>query len=148
MQFDQKQEVRVHIRWMIRRDMPEVPGHRRREFRVPLARRRFHPLPAAAQLHRDGRRARRPGRGFMIYELHRTRIHVLKLCRGRSPSSLRHRQPDDRQLAAKLSSQRRSRIVLEVRETNLAAQVFFRETGSAPSPCCAAIMPTRRKTPT
>ena len=26
MQSDQKQEVRVHIRWMIRRDMPEVLG--------------------------------------------------------------------------------------------------------------------------
>jgi ribosomal-protein-alanine N-acetyltransferase len=32
-------------------------------------------------------------------------------------------------LIAKLSSQRRSRIVLEVRETNLAAQLFFRENG-------------------
>ena len=32
-------------------------------------------------------------------------------------------------LAAKLSSQRRNRIVLEVRETNLAAQLFFRENG-------------------
>ena len=30
-------------------------------------------------------------------------------------------------LIAKLSSQRRTRIVLEVRETNLAAQLFFRE---------------------
>ena len=32
-------------------------------------------------------------------------------------------------LIAKLSSQRRSRIVLEVRETNLAAQLFFRSNG-------------------
>ena len=32
-------------------------------------------------------------------------------------------------LIAKLSSQRRSRIMLEVRETNLAAQLFFRENG-------------------
>ena len=24
MQIEQRQEVRVHIRWMIRRDMPEV----------------------------------------------------------------------------------------------------------------------------
>jgi ribosomal-protein-alanine N-acetyltransferase len=32
-------------------------------------------------------------------------------------------------LAAKLSNQRRSRIILEVRETNLPAQVFFRENG-------------------
>jgi len=32
-------------------------------------------------------------------------------------------------LVGKLSSQRRSRITLEVRETNLAAQLFFRDTG-------------------
>ena len=34
-----------------------------------------------------------------------------------------------RKLIGKLSSQRRSRIMLEVRETNLAAQLFFRENG-------------------
>ncbi len=32
-------------------------------------------------------------------------------------------------LISKLSVQRRSRILLEVRETNLAAQLFFRENG-------------------
>lgn len=32
-------------------------------------------------------------------------------------------------LIGKLSQQRRSRIVLEVRETNLAAQVFFKNLG-------------------
>src|SRR5690606_10590779 len=32
-------------------------------------------------------------------------------------------------LMAKLSSQRRTRIALEVRETNLAAQLFFRQLG-------------------
>jgi ribosomal-protein-alanine N-acetyltransferase len=32
-------------------------------------------------------------------------------------------------LIAKLSAQRRTRIVLEVRETNLAAQLFFRQQG-------------------
>jgi ribosomal-protein-alanine N-acetyltransferase len=32
-------------------------------------------------------------------------------------------------LISKLSSQRRSRITLEVRETNLSAQLFFRNSG-------------------
>jgi ribosomal-protein-alanine N-acetyltransferase len=32
-------------------------------------------------------------------------------------------------LISKLSTQRRDRITLEVRETNLAAQLFFRQTG-------------------
>jgi ribosomal-protein-alanine N-acetyltransferase len=34
-----------------------------------------------------------------------------------------------RRLAAKLSQQRRDRILLEVRETNLPAQLFFRANG-------------------
>jgi ribosomal-protein-alanine N-acetyltransferase len=34
-----------------------------------------------------------------------------------------------RKLISKLSPQRRSRIMLEVRETNLAAQLFFRDLG-------------------
>jgi ribosomal-protein-alanine N-acetyltransferase len=34
-----------------------------------------------------------------------------------------------RKLVSKLAPQRRSRIMLEVRETNLAAQLFFRQLG-------------------
>jgi len=64
--------------------------------------------------------------GFMIYELHRNRLHVLNFAV----------HPDFRRkgigsqmmnkLVAKLSPQRRTRIQLEVRETNLPAQLFFR----------------------
>ena len=57
MHAEQKQEIRVHIRWMIRRDMAEVLQIERESFEYPLDRRRFHPLPAATQLHRHGRRA-------------------------------------------------------------------------------------------
>jgi ribosomal-protein-alanine N-acetyltransferase len=67
--------------------------------------------------------------GFMVYELNKTRIHVLNFAvavEGR-------RSGVGTQMAAKLieklSMQRRSRITLEVRETNLAAQLFFRENG-------------------
>ncbi len=86
--------------------------------------------------------------GFMIYELHKSRIHVLNFavaedCRRRGVGSQMIAK-----LAAKLSSQRRSRIVLEVRETNLAANCSSARTASGRSPCCGATMPTRRKTPT
>ena len=67
--------------------------------------------------------------GFMIYELHKTRIHVLNFA---VAADYRRRGVGSQMIAkltAKLSSQRRSRIVLEVRETNLAAQLFFRENG-------------------
>ena len=48
------------------------------------------------------------------------------------PSSSAHGSARSQMVAkliGKLSSQRRSRVVLEVRETNLAAQLFFRENG-------------------
>jgi len=67
--------------------------------------------------------------GFMIYELHKNRLHILNFAvhpefrrRGVAASMIR-------KLVGKLSPQRRNRILLEIRETNLAAQLFFREAG-------------------
>jgi ribosomal-protein-alanine N-acetyltransferase len=67
--------------------------------------------------------------GFMIYELHKTRLHVLNFA---VASQYRRRNVGLQmmnKLIGKLSSQRRTRIMLEVRETNLAAQLFFKEAG-------------------
>jgi ribosomal-protein-alanine N-acetyltransferase len=65
----------------------------------------------------------------MIYELHKTRLHILNFA---VASDVRRRNIGKQmmeKLIGKLSSQRRTRISLEVRETNLAAQVFFRSNG-------------------
>jgi [ribosomal protein S18]-alanine N-acetyltransferase len=67
--------------------------------------------------------------GFMIYELHRNRLHLLNFA---VADESRRRGVGGQmldKLINKLSSQRRSRIMLEVRETNLAAQLFFRQRG-------------------
>ncbi len=129
MQFDQKQEVRVHIRWMIRRDMTEVLATEVESFEFPWLEEDF--IRCLRQRNCIGMVAEHEDRivGFMIYELHKTRIHVLNFAvapqyrrRGVGSQMLA-------KLAAKLSAQRRSRVVLEVRETNLAAQLFFRENG-------------------
>jgi ribosomal-protein-alanine N-acetyltransferase len=65
----------------------------------------------------------------MIYELHRNRLHILNF----AVAAEFRRRGVGRQmvekLIGKLSSQRRNRIMLEVRETNLAAQLFFRDLG-------------------
>jgi ribosomal-protein-alanine N-acetyltransferase len=67
--------------------------------------------------------------GFMIYELNRNVLHVLNFA---VRSDFRRRglgtQMLDK-LVGKLSQQRRTRIDLEVRESNLAAQLFFRRSG-------------------
>jgi ribosomal-protein-alanine N-acetyltransferase len=67
--------------------------------------------------------------GFMIYELHKTRIHVLNFAVAPELRRMGAGSQMIAKLSAKLSTQRRSRIILEVRETNLGAQLFFRENG-------------------
>jgi ribosomal-protein-alanine N-acetyltransferase len=65
----------------------------------------------------------------MIYELHKNRLHILNFAV--SPDCQRHGigRSMVTKLIGKLSPQRRNRILLEVRETNLDAQLFFRDTG-------------------
>ncbi|MEL6895331.1 MAG: ribosomal protein S18-alanine N-acetyltransferase [Planctomycetota bacterium] len=67
--------------------------------------------------------------GFMIYELHKTRLHILNFAvddaarrRGVGTAMIN-------KLVGKLSHDRRNRIMLEVRETNLDAQLFFKNLG-------------------
>ncbi len=124
-----KQRVNVHIRWMIRRDMPEVLGIEGHSFEFPWSEEDF--IRCLRQRNCIGMVAERDERivGFMIYELHKNRLHVLNFAV----------HPDFRRssvgsqmavkLIGKLSPQRRSRILLEVRETNLDAQLFFRDLG-------------------
>src|SRR3990172_3156661 len=129
MSSDQKQEVRVHIRWMIRRDMPEVLAIEAASFEFPWLEEDF--VRCLRQRNCIGMVAEHDDRvvGFMIYELNKNRIEVLNFA-----TSVEHRRRGvgsqmTAKLIGKLSAQRRNRIALEVRETNLAAQLFFRECG-------------------
>ena len=129
MNIDHKSQLRVHIRWMIRRDMPEVLDIERASFEFPWFEEDF--IRCLRQRNCIGMVAEHAEHvvGFMIYELHKTRLHILNFA---VASNLRRRgigrQMIDK-LIGKLSSQRRTEITLEVRETNLAAQIFFREGG-------------------
>lgn len=122
-------QTRVHIRWMIRRDMPEVLVIEHGSFEYPWCEEEF--LRVLRQRNCIGMVAELGERivGYMIYELHRNKIQLLDFAI----------HPDFRRggigrqmitkLVSKLSSQRRNRIGLAVRETNLAAQYFFRVVG-------------------
>jgi len=129
MHSGQKQEVRVHIRWMIRRDMPEVLSIERDSFEFPWLEEDF--FRCLRQRNCIGMVAEHEDRvvGFMIYELHKTRIHVLNFAVANEHQRRGVGSQMVAKLIGKLSSQRRTRIVLEVRETNLPAQLFFRENG-------------------
>lgn len=124
-----KQEVHVHIRPMIRRDMPEVFGVEQGSFEFHWSKDRF--IRCLRQRNSIGMVAECDDRvvGFMIYELTRTRIHVLNFA---VAAAYRRRGVGSQmgaELIGKLSSQRRTCITLEVRETNLAAQKFWAACG-------------------
>lgn len=130
----QDQQLRVHIRWMIRRDMPEVLGIERESFEFPwfeedfvrsLRQRNCIGMVAEANVGKGGERVV----GFMIYELHKSRLHILNFAvtKGMRMRGIGRQMAE--KLSSKLSSQRRTRITLEVRETNLPAQLFFKKVG-------------------
>ena len=125
----QQEQLRVHIRWMIRRDMAEVLDIENQGFEFPWSEEDF--IRCLRQRNCIGMVAEHDDRviGFMIYELHRSRLHLLNFAVSRQH---RRRQAGTQmlnKLLGKLSAQRRTRIVLEVRETNLPAQLFFRNLG-------------------
>ncbi|MCH2182848.1 MAG: ribosomal protein S18-alanine N-acetyltransferase [Mariniblastus sp.] len=121
-------DISVHIRWMIRRDMPEVLDIEKSSFEFPWSEEDF--IRCLRQRNCIGMVAEYDERvvGFMIYELHKNQLHVLNF--SVRPDARRRGvgQQMINKLVGKLSQQRRNRIVLEIRETNLAAQLFFRNS--------------------
>lgn len=119
----------INIRWMIRRDMPAVEGIEEAAFPFQWSEEDF--IRCLRQRNCMGMVAEHQFNvvGFMIYELHRNRLHVLDFAvhfkyqrRGVGAAMVKR-------LVSKLSPARRNRIMLEVRERNVAAQMFFKSQG-------------------
>lgn len=123
-----KQELRVHIRWMIRRDMPEVLQIEQESYDYPWSEEDF--LRCLRQRNCIGMVAELGEKvvGFMIYELHKAKLHILNFAVDPAHRRRGIGVQMVQKLVSKLSSHRRTRITLEVRETNLGAQVFFRQS--------------------
>jgi ribosomal-protein-alanine N-acetyltransferase len=129
MAVDDGRDIYVHIRWMIRRDMPEVLRIEENSFEFPWSEEDF--IRCLRQRNCIGMVAEHDESivGFMIYELHKNRLHILNFA---VHDNFRRAGVGEQMLGkliTKLSHQRRSRIMLEVRETNLDAQLFFRQMG-------------------
>src|SRR5579875_2196757 len=125
----EKEQVRVHIRWMIRRDMPEVLQTEQESFEFSWTEEDF--LRCLRQRNCIGMVAEQGEKvvGFMIYELHKNKLHILNFAVHPCFRRLGVGAQMVAKLISKLSSHRRTRITLEVRETNLDAQLFFRKQG-------------------
>lgn len=125
----ERNQLDAQVRWLIRRDMPEVMGIERSSFPLPWDDEDF--LICLRTRNCIGMVAEVDCKvvGFMIYELHDGSIRILNFAV--SPKFRRRgvgRQMIQR-LRDKLSKQRRRNVDLVLRESNLTGQLFFRAVG-------------------
>jgi ribosomal-protein-alanine N-acetyltransferase len=122
-------KIRPHIRWAIKADMPEVLAIERDCFEFPWSDDDF--IRCLRQRNCIGMVAEHDERivGYMIYELHKARLHIVNFAVRGEFKRLGVGTAMVSKLVGKLSASRRTRIMLEVREKNLDAQVFFRSQG-------------------
>ena len=122
-------KTQVHIRWMIRGDTPAVLNIEAASFEYPwseekliLTLRHREVIGMVAELANEVV-------GIMIYELHKNRLHLINFAV--APQARRQGVGSTmiEKLVSKLSHDRRNRIMLEVRESNLAALLFFKSQG-------------------
>lgn len=124
-----KRQEPLHMRWMIRRDMPEVLQIEFDSFEFPWSEETFidylrgrNVIGWVAERHDEVR-------AFMVYELNRHSLDLLNIAvapgltrRGIGTQFIDH-------LKSKLRPERRRRIETIVRESNLDAQLFFKSHG-------------------
>jgi ribosomal-protein-alanine N-acetyltransferase len=114
---------------MVRRDMPRVYEIEKRSYEHPWCDDDF--IRCLRQRNTIGMVAEEDGIvvGFMIYESHARHIHVVSFtvdpeCRREGIGTAMMDK-----LKSKLEQFKRNRITLDVRETNLGAQLFFKKQG-------------------
>jgi len=124
-----KDKVQVRIGWLASRDMPEVMRVERASFENAWTKDDF--LRCLRQRNAIGFVAESNNNivGFLIYELHRTRLHILNFAVHPAARRLGVGQQLIELLIHRLHGHYREKITLAVRERNLAAQKFFRAMG-------------------
>ena len=124
-----EEKQRVHIRWQIPRDIPEILAIEREAFPYPWTEEQFikclRQRNCIAMVAEHGDRVV----GYMVYELLKARLQLLNF----AVDADYRRQGVGRmmcdKLYNKLSATRRTKITCEVRDGNLDAQMFFRAMG-------------------
>jgi ribosomal-protein-alanine N-acetyltransferase len=120
---------RTAIRWMIRRDIPQVLRAEQECYANGWTEDDF--LRCLLQCNCIGMVTVQGEEviGYMIYELERAEIHLLNLAVRPEFRRLGVGSQMVAKLVAKLSGNQRQRVFLDVRESNLEAQLFFRAQG-------------------
>ncbi len=122
-------EIHCHFRWAIKRDMPEILAIENSCFAFPWQEDDFvHSLRQrnciCVVAEHDDRVV-----GFYVYELHKHRLHILNIAVHPAFQGLTVGTQLIDKLKSRLSERRRSRIMIEVVESNLEAQLFFQSQG-------------------
>jgi len=118
------------VRWLIRRDMPEVMEIENRSFEFPwaeedflIALRQRNVIGVVYESHND------LIHGFMLYELHENRLRVLNLAVAPEVRRTGVGRAIVQRLLDRLEPQKRTCIEAAVRETNVDAQMFLSTFG-------------------
>lgn len=124
-----KTEIDVQIRWLIRRDLPDVLRIEDESYSDPWGEQEF--LFNLRQRNCIGMVAEYEHNvvGFMIYELHKEKIRILKMAVGENCRRCEIGSQMVIRLKDKLSQQRRDELIADVDEFNLPAQLFLKSHG-------------------
>lgn len=119
----------VHISWMIRRDLPEVLKIEDESFKYPWDEQDF--VSVLMQRNCIGMVAKFEDKivGYMLYELHKTDLHVINFAVDYHMRRHKIGTAMVDKLKTKLSNQRRTKLIMEVADYNLGAQIFFQKQG-------------------
>jgi len=121
--------TQTYIRWMVRSDLDSVVAIEKDLYDYPWSQQEF--LIALRQRNCIGMVAERNEEvvGYMVYELHKTRIELLNFAVRARSQRLGVGSALIEKLKSKLVYERRNKISLELRERNLDGQLFFRQAG-------------------
>ena len=129
MNLFQGKEIPVLVRWMVRRDFAQVLAVEETCFEFPWTEQEFRlclqqPNCLIMVAEHEGRIV-----GFVVYETPKNQFFVTNIAV--DPEFQRHgiARQMIRKLVSKMIQQRRHKIVIEIRETNLQALLCFRALG-------------------
>jgi len=127
-EFAMNQMVMVDIRFLIRRDMPEVLEIEQ-QFSDPWTEDDFTASLMIRNVIGVVAEAKGLVLGYMIYELHKREFRVVSIAVYPQMHRLGIATQLIDKLAGKLNENAREKILLTVRESNLAGQLFFKRMG-------------------
>ena len=120
----------INVRWMIRVDMPSVMEIENKCFEFAWQESDFRRVLGERNcIGMVAEDADRHVVGYMVYEIHKTRLHLINIAVHPDHHRSGVASAMIRRLVYKLSENRRSCCSLVVREGNLPAQLLFKSLG-------------------